>query len=62
MMWTIKNIKTKSTPHMRIWWVGWRRDVFRKRKKKLYKDANQTKNFTGVKTGNGLYYGVKNTI
>jgi len=25
-------------------------------KKKFYKDANQTKNFTRAKTGNSLYY------
>ena len=25
-------------------------------KKKFYKDANQTENFTGAKTENGLYY------
>jgi len=55
MMWTDKNKKkTKSAPHMRIWWVGWRRGVFRK--KKFYKDANQTENFTGAKTENDLYY------
>jgi len=26
------------------------------RKKKFYKDANQTENFTGAKIGNDLYY------
>jgi len=31
-------------------------------KKKFYEDANQTENFIGTKTGNDLYYRVKNII
>jgi len=30
--------------------------VFRKEKKNIYKGANQTENFTGVKTRNDIYY------
>jgi len=34
MMCTIKKKRTtKSAPHMHIWWVGWRRGVFWKKKK-----------------------------
>jgi len=56
MMWpTKKKIKkTKSTPHRRAWWVGWGRGVFRIFF--FYKGANQTENFTGVKTENDIYY------
>ena len=50
----IKLKKTKSAPHMRIWSVGWRMSVFRK--KKFYSDVNQTENFIGTKTENNIYY------
>jgi len=48
--------KAKSAPHKRICWVGWGKVVFRKKKKKIYEDENQTGNFIGVKIENGLYY------
>jgi len=60
MMWPtkqklkLKKKKTNSAPHRHVWWVGWRMGVFQK--KKIYKAANQTENFTGVKTGNDIYY------
>jgi len=43
-----------SVPRQQICTVIWGRGVFR-RKKKFYKDANQTENFIGTKTKNGLY-------
>jgi len=48
LMWPKIKLKLRknqvSPTYRRIWWVGWE------------KGANQTKNFTGVKTENDVYY------
>jgi len=53
-----KNNYTISMPHsvprQQICTIIWRMSVFRK--KKFYKDANQTENFIGAKIENDLYY------
>jgi len=55
-MWTIKNKKKKSQRHICAFHELDGGGVFFGRKKKFYKDANQTENFIGTKTRNNLYY------
>ena len=55
-MWTIKNKKNHvNATYARF--MSWMEEgCFPKRKKKFYKDANQTENFIRAKTKNDLYY------
>jgi len=65
MMWIIKNKKNKkakSTPHMRIWWVGWRRGVFRKKKKSFTRMQIKPKFLQGRKSEMVYITEVKSTI
>jgi len=45
----IKKKKTKSALHRRVWWVGWERGVYRKKKNILQGYKSNQKFYRGEK-------------